>query len=92
MKEAAFPVKYSESEVAACLDIDAKKKDADAQMQRIHDFIGVNIDGWVPTEGYEHTMEKEQYIKQQMLDAADTEEERKQIEEEWPFQDHEEID
>jgi hypothetical protein len=92
MKEAAFPVKYSDSEGVACLDINAKQIDADAQMQRIRDFIGVNIDGWVPIDGYEHAREKEQYIKQQMLDAADTEDERKQIEEEWPFQDHEEVD
>lgn len=52
----------------------------------------MSIDGWVPTEGYEQAREKEQYIKQQILDAADTEEERKQIEEEWLFRDHEEID
>jgi hypothetical protein len=92
MKDAAFPITYSDSEVAACLDIDAKQKDADAQMQRIRDFIGVNIDGWVPTECYELAREKEQYIKQQMLDAVDTEDERKQVEEGWPFQDHEEVD
>ncbi|KAF1828917.1 hypothetical protein BDW02DRAFT_511165 [Decorospora gaudefroyi] len=92
MKDAAFPVKYPDSETAACLDIDAKQKKADAQMQHLRDFIGVNIEGWVPMDGYELAREKERYMKQQMLDAADTEEERKEVDEEWPFQDYEEVD
>ncbi|KAH7400575.1 hypothetical protein DE146DRAFT_467040 [Phaeosphaeria sp. MPI-PUGE-AT-0046c] len=92
MKGAAFPVQFSEAEVAAYLGVDAKQKDADAQIQRIRDFIGVNIDGWVSTEGCEDARERERHIKRQMLDAADTEDERREIEEEWPFQDHEEVD
>ncbi|UPX16688.1 uncharacterized protein EKO05_0007076 [Ascochyta rabiei] len=92
MKEAKFPVKYPDADVADCLNIDAKQKIADAQMQRLRDFIGVNIDGWVPKESYEEAREKERYTKQQMLEAAETEEERKELDEYWPFQDHEELD
>ena len=92
MKEADFPVKYFDAEVAECLRIDAEQKDSDAQMQRVRDFIGVNIDGWVPTEHYEEARSKERYIKEQALEAAETEEERKEINEQWPWQDHEELD
>jgi hypothetical protein len=31
-------------------------------------------------------------VRQQMIDAADTDEERQEIKENWPFQDHVEID
>ncbi|KAF2856195.1 hypothetical protein T440DRAFT_485328 [Plenodomus tracheiphilus IPT5] len=65
-----------------------KYPDAD----QLRDFIGVNIDGWVPTESYQEAREKERYIKQQMLEAAETEDERKELDEHWPFQDHEELD
>ncbi|KAF1919121.1 phosphotransferase family protein [Ampelomyces quisqualis] len=92
MKEANFPVKYPDTDVANCLHIDAKQKIADAQMQQLCDFIGVNIDGWVPPDSYEEAREKEQYIKQQMLEAAETEHERKELDEHWPFQDHDELD
>ena len=92
MKETNFPVKYPDADVTNCLNIDAKQKIADAQMQQLRDFIGVNIDGWVPTESYEEAREKERYIKQQMLEAAETEDERKELDEHWPFQDHEELD
>jgi hypothetical protein len=91
MKEANFPVEYPDADVTDCLNIDAKQKIADAQLQQLRDFIGVNIDGWVTTESYEEAREKERYIKQQMLKAAETEDERKELDEHWPFQDHEEL-
>ncbi|KAH9882972.1 hypothetical protein J1614_000338 [Plenodomus biglobosus] len=91
MKQAEFPVKYSESEVTECLAIDEKQKQADGQMQRMRDFIGVNIDGWLPMHVYEEAREKERYIKEQMMDAADMEEKRRELQELWPFQDHEEV-
>jgi len=92
MKRAGFPAKYSEAEVTECLDIDAKQKSVDAQMQRLRDFVGVNIDGWVPTELYDEARGKERYIKHQMLEVAETEDEKRELDENWPFQDHEELD
>jgi hypothetical protein len=92
MKQAEFPVKFSEAEAAECLHIDEKQKQADAQMERLRDFISVNIEGWVPAELYEEAKEKEQYIKRRMLKAAETEDEKKELDENWPFQDHEELD
>ncbi len=56
------------------------------------DFIGINIEGWVLNEGFERAREKAKLIKSEMAEAADTEEERREFLEHWPFQDHEEID
>jgi hypothetical protein len=61
-------------------------------MQQLRDFIAVTIEGWVSTEAFDSALEKAQHIKGQILEAADTEEERRGLDEYWPFQDHEEID
>ncbi|KAE9368100.1 phosphotransferase family protein [Stipitochalara longipes BDJ] len=86
------PVNYSPAEVEDCLDRDAKQRDADDQMQALRDSIGVNIDGWLPNEEFESAREKANLMKSSMAETADTEEERKEFTELWPFQDHEEID
>lgn len=79
MREAEVPVKYPEADVTNGLDIDAKQKRADAQMQRLRDFIEVNVDGWVPTEFYAEVREKEGHVIQQMREAAETGGERKEL-------------
>lgn len=61
-------------------------------MQTLRDCFTTNIDGWVSSELYEQAKARAEDVKQQMIDAADTDEERKEIEENWPFQDHVEID
>lgn len=90
--ETATPVQYSPDEMKECLDRYAKQKDADMQMEQVRDFIGVNIEGWVPNDTFEEAKEKARHIKDEMLGEAETEEERTELLEHWPFQDHEEID
>jgi hypothetical protein len=96
MKRAEYPIKYSieysEAEVKECLYIDEEQKDVDSQMQKLRGFIGINIDGWMPADHYGEAKEREQSIKQQTLEAAETDDERSEVMELWPFQDHEEID
>ena len=86
------PIHYSSAETEECLERDAKQKNADEQMQQLRDFIGINIEGWVSKEEFEDAREKAKLIKLEMAESAGTEEERKEFEEHWPFQDHEEID
>jgi hypothetical protein len=86
------PVHYSPAEIKECLDRDTKQKNADEQMQQVRDFIGVNIEGWVQNDEFESVKEKAKLIKSEMADASETEEERREFDELWPFQDHEEID
>lgn len=86
------PVQYSAEEIKECLERYAKQKVADDQIQKMRDFVGVNIEGWLPNDGFDEAKEKAEYIKNEMSGEAETEEERKELLEHWPFQDHEEID
>jgi hypothetical protein len=87
-----FPFSYNEEEITQCLAIDEKQQEADARMQTLRDCFTTNMDGWVSSELYEQARARVQDMRQQMMDAADTDEERKEIEENWPFQDHIEVD
>jgi hypothetical protein len=82
------PLSYSLAEVEQCLELDAKQNAADANSQRLHELVGVNIDGWVSQEGYEDAVKSAATIKAQMLAAAETDEEKREVEENWPFHDH----
>ena len=82
------PLNYSLSEVDQCLELDAKQRAADISSQRLRDLVGVNIDGWVPTEEYDDAVLRAATVKSQMLAAAETDEERRVVEENWPFGDH----
>jgi hypothetical protein len=85
-------VHYSASESQSCLARDAQQKEADAQMQQVCEYLGVAIEGWVPNREFEGARKKARDLKTQMLEAADTEEERRELDTCWPFQDREEID
>ena len=86
------PVRYSPAEVEECLDRHAKQNRADEQMQQVRDFIGINIDGLVLNDEFESARERARLIKDELAEGADTEEERREFYELWPFQNHEEID
>jgi hypothetical protein len=86
------PVCYSPVVVAECLDRAAKQDHVDEQMQQVRDFIGINIDGLVLNDEFEAARERARLIKNELAEGADTEEERKEFDELWPFQNHEEID
>ena len=86
------PVNYSPAEVEECLDRNVKQKDADDQMQQVLNCIGTSIEGWVSNEEFESARDKAKILKGEMAEAAETEEERREFDEHWPFQDHEEID
>ncbi|KAH7317928.1 phosphotransferase family protein [Rhexocercosporidium sp. MPI-PUGE-AT-0058] len=86
------PVRYSPAEVEECLDRDAKQNHVNEQMQQVRDFIGFNIDGLVPNEEFESARERVELIKNELAEGADTDEQRREFDKIWPFQDHEEID
>jgi hypothetical protein len=91
MKNASFPVEYSDAEVTECRSID-EKQEAGAQMEQLRDYIGVDIDGWTPKEVYDEAKERERHLKEVTLQAAENEEDRREVYELWPFQDHEEVE
>ncbi|ESZ90625.1 phosphotransferase enzyme family protein [Sclerotinia borealis F-4128] len=75
------PVLYPPVEIKECLDRDAKQKSIDEQMQSLRECIGVNIDGLVVNEEFENAREKAKLIKQELVEGADTEEEKMEFDE-----------
>jgi serine/threonine protein kinase len=92
LSEPDCPISYSEQEVEECLYMDAAQKKAAGNVGALQDFLGVQIDGWVPNEAYETIKETAENIKSQMIAEADSDADKKDIEDNWPFQDHEEIE
>ena len=87
---AECPINYSEQETAQILDLDEKQKTAAANSQRLRNIVGVNIDGWVPKDDFDTAVSKATIMRAQMLEAAETEKERNQVDQNWPFDDYDE--
>lgn len=85
-------IHYTSAEVDECLQRDTKQKEADDEMQQTRDCMGINIEGWVPNDGFETVRENAKQMRSAAWKAAETEKERMEFEALWPFQDHEEID
>jgi Phosphotransferase enzyme family len=86
------PINYSEDEVKECLALAAQQKELDKSMQVMHDRIGVSVDGWVSNDEYEATKQRADEIKAQFMATAETEAEKREFDQNWPFQDHEEVE
>tara|TARA_R110002060_G_scaffold36134_3_gene47031 strand:+ start:232 stop:393 length:162 start_codon:yes stop_codon:yes gene_type:complete len=52
----------------------------------------INIDGLVLNEEFEGARARATLIKDELAEGADTDEQRREFDKIWPFQDHEEID
>jgi hypothetical protein len=77
--EESPPVHYTAVEVEECLDRDAKQKDADEQMQKVRDFIGIHIEGWVQNEEFESASENARLISNEVAQGLETEEEKEEF-------------
>lgn len=86
------PIRYSEEEIKECLTHHDKQKEIDRCMEGLRDFVGVNAEGEVETERFGEAKEKAASIKAQWMADSETEFERNDVEENFPLQDHEEID
>lgn len=86
------PISYPEDEVKECLALVAQQKKLDETMQVLRDRIGVSVDGWVSNDEYEATKQRAHELKMQFLATADSEAERREFDENWAFQDHEEVE
>jgi len=61
-------------------------------MQTLRDCFNINIDGWVPSDLYDLAKARADNVLEQILEAVDTNKVKKEVEENWPFQNHVEID
>lgn len=91
-KDIKAPITYAADEIQDCLALDKEQEDSDGRIQRICDSLPVTIEGWVDCEQYETARVRAAEVKAFLFDNAESEEERKEFERCWPFQDHIEID
>lgn len=91
-RHAPCPVHFSKEEEAACLEIEKKQLEADSQVQLLRDCFPINVEGWTPTELFEEAKFKADDVRAQMIAMGESDQEKREIEELWPFQDHEEVD
>ena len=91
-KSLSLPTKYTEAEEKQTLDWDAQQKESAKLMQTFRDHIGCNIENWVLAEDFDNAMEKARDLKARVLANAETDVEKNEIDQNWPFQDFEEID
>jgi hypothetical protein len=68
------------------------QKENDKNLQGMLKFVGVNPEGYVDNNGYDETKEIAGKIKAQWIAESETEAERKDVEENFPLQEREEID
>jgi len=69
-KRKGRPVQYEPDEIKECLERYAKQKEVDDQMKQMRDFIGINIEGWVPIESFEEARERAEHIKNERFVGA----------------------
>jgi aminoglycoside phosphotransferase (APT) family kinase protein len=84
------PISFPKEEVEECLRVDLLLKEVDAQMEIVRESIGIGSDGWVPTEEYDGAVEKNKFIRQEVIDRAENDVERRLSLTHYPFDDHNE--
>ena len=84
------PIYYPEDEIKECLSLHAFHAEADEQLEQSRDVIGVGAEGWVPVDQYEAAKERSDKLKADALEEAESDLDRAQILEHWPFDSHDE--
>jgi len=83
------PIEFSDAEVEECLRLEAEQNHLNVQMEKVRDRIGIGSDGWTSNERYEDALEENEHVRTEALDGAE-DDVRKEILENWPWDDHEE--
>jgi hypothetical protein len=81
------PISFSDDESTRCLRLERAQSEADEQFRACQEAIGVGHEGWVSLEYYDEAKRSERKLKADALDAAETEEEKSRIQENWIFDD-----
>ncbi|KAF2425360.1 hypothetical protein EJ08DRAFT_736814 [Tothia fuscella] len=84
------PISFRQEEVDEALRLDLLLKGVNADMAGVRENIGIGSDGWVANEEYDGAVERNAYIKQQVVDQAESDEARELGLRHYPFNDHDE--
>lgn len=87
---APCPVAYDAEDVQETKKLDKVLSEADKTMDACNNMIGLGGEGWVPTEHYEAAASLCKQLKENAFAAAESAEERAEIEGHWPFDDMDE--
>ena len=80
------PIRFSDESMKTVMDLHREQQEMDAMMDQMRGALGVDVNGWVPNEGYEGSKALAREIKERMIEAADPAE-RQGIEQNFPFDD-----
>jgi hypothetical protein len=86
------PIGFSTQEASETLRLADAMETADSQFQSCLEIVGVGPEGWVPTEQYAEARQREEKLKADTLEDAESEEERRQMVEHWIFSDSDETE
>lgn len=84
------PIQFSEDEIKQSLHIHNEQLDSDQQLQACKDAIGMGSEGWVPIDQYDDALQRTSLVKAGILQAAESEFDRRMINEHWMFDDFDE--
>lgn len=86
----APPVKYPDTVVEEIFDLDERQKEAYSDMGTMRDMLGIDIQGWVPNELYEFTMENVRRVKAALHENCEGQDDVIALKEHFPFDDFDE--
>ena len=79
---------FGPEEKDECLERAAKQDSTHVLMRDMRNFIGIDIDGWVPSQEFEAAQKAVRLVKLDMTNEAETEDDLREIDALFPFQDH----
>jgi hypothetical protein len=86
------PIEFSTQEASETLRLAAAMETADSQFQSCLEIVGVGPEGRVPAEQDAEARQREEKLKADTLEDAESEEERRQMVEHWIFSDFDETE
>lgn len=84
-KQSPCPLLYSEEDCAEWSRRSEVQQKADDTMAGMRDILGVNMDGWTSNENYGFARAMSDKMKASCLELAETELERTEVIDHWPF-------
>lgn len=84
---APCPISFTDNELTEYLRIQRVQYEADEQFQACQEAVGAGSEGWVPVARYDESKRRERELRADAISAAETEDERKIISENWIFDD-----
>ncbi|KAG5645989.1 hypothetical protein DXG03_004590 [Asterophora parasitica] len=87
---APCPLVFDDEDVRETMKLDAALTEADDILRAAQNIVGCGEEGWVPLDHYEEAMARSKRLKEDVLAATSSAEERAEVEAHWLFDDRDE--